>query len=73
MRALITYADLKEKYPDRYARLRGTYEKILHDPEFFAKAKKQGVGTDWLGPEQSLAQIKAAYAIFDQYKSLLNQ
>jgi len=73
MRALITYADLKEKYPDRYERLRGVYEKILHDPEFLAKAKKQGVGTDWLGPEQSLAQIKAAYAIFDQYKSLLNQ
>ncbi len=73
MRALITYADLKQKYPDRYERLRSTYEKILHDPEFLAKAKKQGVGTDWLGPEQSLAQIKAAYAIFDQYKSLLNQ
>ena len=73
MRALITYADLKEKYPDRYARLRGAYEKVLHDPEFLAKAKKQGVGTDWLGPERSLAQIKAAYAIFDQYKNLLNQ
>ena len=73
MRALIIHADLKEKYPDRYERLRSTYEKILHDPDFLAKAKKQGVGTDWLGPEQSLAQIKSAYAIFDQYKSLLNQ
>jgi putative tricarboxylic transport membrane protein len=73
MRALITYADLKEKYPDRYEKLRSAYEKVLQDPEFLAKAKKQGVGTDWLGPEQSLAQIKAAYAIFDQYKSLLNQ
>lgn len=73
MRALIVPADLKEKYPDRYARLRGAYEKVLRDPEFLAKAKKQGVGTDWLGPEKSLEQIKAAYAIFDQYKSLLNQ
>jgi len=73
MRALVTYADLQEKHPDQYQRLRVTYEKILHDPEFVAKAKKQGVGVDWLGPEQSLQQIKAAYAIFDQYKSLLNQ
>lgn len=73
MRALVTYADLKDKHPDQYQRLRTTYEKIVHDPDFIAKAKKQGVGTDWLGPEQSLAQIKAAYAIFDQYRSLLNQ
>jgi tripartite-type tricarboxylate transporter receptor subunit TctC len=73
MRALVLYADLKEKHPDQYDRLRGAYEKVLHDPEFLAKAKKQGVGTDWLGPEKSLEQIKAAYAIFDRYKSLLNQ
>jgi putative tricarboxylic transport membrane protein len=73
MRALVLYADLKEKHPDQYDRLRGAYEKVLRDPEFVAKAKKQGVATDWLGPEKSLEQIKAAYAIFDRYKNLLNQ
>ena len=73
MRALITYADLKEKHPDQYGKLVGAYQKVLHDPEFLAKAKKLGIGTDWLGPEKSLAEIKAAYAIFDRYKNLLNQ
>jgi putative tricarboxylic transport membrane protein len=71
MRALITYADLKAKHPHQYAKLHDTYKKILHDPAFIAKAKKQGVGTDWLGAEKSLQKIKAAYAIFDKYKALL--
>ena len=71
MRALITYADLKDKHPDQYARLRGAYEKVLHDPDYIAKAKKQGVATDWLGEEKSLEKIKAAYAIFDKHKALL--
>ncbi len=73
MRALITYADLKEKHPDQYAKLTAAYEKVLHDPDFIAKAKKQEIGADWLGPEKSLAQIKAAYAIFDKYRDLLTK
>ena len=72
MRALITYADLKEKHPDQYARLHDVYQKVLHDPEFIAKAKKQGIATDWLGAEASLQKIKAAYAIFDRHKALLS-
>ncbi len=72
MRALVTYADLKQKYPDRYAKLHDTYKKILHDPEYIAKAKKQAIETDWLGEQQSLEKIKAAYAIFDKYKALLS-
>ena len=71
MRALVTYADLKQKYPDRYTKLHETYKRILHDPEYIAKAKKQAIETDWLGEEQSLEKIKAAYAIFDKYKVLL--
>lgn len=71
MRALITYADLKEKHPHQYTKLHDTYKKILHDPNFIAKAKKQGVGTDWLGAKKSLQKIKAAYAIFDKYKAVL--
>ena len=43
MRALITYADLEEKYPDRCAKLFDAYKKVLHDPEFIAKAKKQDI------------------------------
>ncbi len=73
MRGLITYADLKEKHPDQYERLHSAYEKVLHDPAFIAKAEKQGIGADWLGPEKSLAEIKAAYAILDRYKDLLNK
>ncbi len=73
MRGLITYVDLKEKHPDQYAKLTAAYEKVLHDPDFIAKAKKQEIGADWLGPEKSLAQIKAAYAIFDKYKDLLTK
>jgi putative tricarboxylic transport membrane protein len=72
MRALVTYADLKQKHPDQYSKLHDTYKKILHDPNFIAKAKKQGVGTDWLGEQKSQDKIKAAYAIFDKYKSLLS-
>jgi putative tricarboxylic transport membrane protein len=73
MRAVITYADLKDKHPDQYERLRGAYEKVLHDPEFIAKAKKAGIGAEWLGPDKSMAAIKSAYAIFDRYKNLLNE
>ena len=71
MRALVTYADLREKNPEQYAKLHDTYEKLLHDPAFIAKAKKQGIATDWLGAEKSLEKIKAAYAIFDRHKALL--
>jgi tripartite-type tricarboxylate transporter receptor subunit TctC len=71
MRALVTYADLKDKHPDQYAKLHDTYKKLLHDPEFIAKAKKQGVDTDWLGAAKSLEKVRAAYAIFDKYKALL--
>ena len=44
---------------------------MVHDPAFVAKAKKQGIGTEWLGTTKSLEKIKAAYAIFDKYKALL--
>lgn len=71
MRALITYSDLKEKHPDQYSKLYDAYKKLLHDPAFVAKAKKQGIGTEWLGTTKSLEKIKAAYAIFDKYKALL--
>jgi putative tricarboxylic transport membrane protein len=71
MRALITYADLKTKHPDQYARLLGAYRKVLQDPTYLASARKQGIGTDWLGQEKSLAEIKSAYTIFDKHKSLL--
>jgi putative tricarboxylic transport membrane protein len=73
MRCLATYADLKDKFPDQQAKLFDTYKKVLADPEFVAKAKKQGIAADWLGPEKSLAQIKAAYAIMDRYKDLLGK
>jgi hypothetical protein len=71
MRALVTYSDLKEKHPDQYSKLHDAYKKLLHDPVFVAKAKKQGIGTEWLGTTKSLEKIKAAYAIFDKYKALL--
>ena len=71
MRALVTYADLKAKHPDQYARLHDAYRKVLHDPAFIATAKKQGIGTDWLGEAKSLAEIEAAYAVFNRHKSLL--
>ena len=70
MRALIAHADLREKYPERRAKLFDTYKKVLADPEYIAKANKQGISADWLGPEKSLAQINAAYAILDRYKEL---
>ncbi|HEX4408806.1 MAG TPA: tripartite tricarboxylate transporter substrate binding protein [Xanthobacteraceae bacterium] len=73
MRAVITYADLKDKHPDQYERLRGAYEKVLRDPEFQEKAKKAGIGAEWIGPDKSMAVIKSTYAIFDRYKSLLNE
>ena len=73
MRALIAHADLREKYPERRAKLFDTYKKVIADPEYIAKANKQGISADWLGPEESLAQIKAAYAILDRYKELLNK
>ena len=73
MRALIAHAALREKYPERRAKLFDTYKKVLADPEYVAKANKQGISADWLGPEKSLAQIKAAYAILDRYKELLNK
>lgn len=71
MRALVTYADLKDKHPEQYTRLHDAYKKLLHDPDFVARARKQGVDTDWLGQAKSLEKIKAAYAIFDKYKALL--
>ncbi len=71
MRALITYADLKTRHPDQYARLHDAYRKVLQDPAYLASAKKQGIGTDWLGQEKSLAEVTSAFAVFDRHKALL--
>ena len=72
MRALIAHAELKQKYPERHAKLLAAYTKVLHDPAFIAKAEKQGIATDWLGSDKSMEKIKAAYAIFDRFKTLLS-
>ncbi|MDE2334040.1 MAG: hypothetical protein KGK10_05825 [Rhodospirillales bacterium] len=71
MRAVITYADLRTRHPHQYARLHDAYRKVLHDPAFLATARKQGIGTDWLGEQKSKAEIEAAYAVFNRHKALL--
>jgi putative tricarboxylic transport membrane protein len=73
LRCLVAYGELPKKYPDQYTRLLAAYRKVLADPDYTAKAAKQGIAADWVGPEQSLAQIKAAYAVFDRYKGLLTK
>jgi len=53
MQGFLVHSKLKKDYPERYAFLVKTLEKLFNDPEVIAAHKKMDRGVEWLGPERS--------------------
>lgn len=58
---LIVPAALKIEHPDRYEALVAAYEAVVSREDYKAVAKEAGVGSDWVGPENSQKMVDDAY------------
>lgn len=58
------HREVKEKYPERFAKLVEAFKKATEGKPFREFAAKTKVGDDWLGPEKSTALIREVDARF---------
>ncbi|OKH88866.1 hypothetical protein LF95_01910 [Thalassospira sp. TSL5-1] len=70
MRGIAARASFKEKYPERFEIFTKAYKTILTDPAFIADLKKQGIGSDWLGPELTTEIIKSNFETLKRFKDI---
>lgn len=73
VRGYFVHGSLKEKFPDRYAKLVAAFKAIYANPEAIADLKKQKMTTDWYGPEKSETVLKKNHENLSQpeYLSVL--
>jgi putative tricarboxylic transport membrane protein len=62
----------KDEYPDRFAKLMETYEKIATSPEFQAAMAETQTGHEWMGDETD-EFVRNAYDMIKQYQPLLDK
>ncbi|WP_417847089.1 tripartite tricarboxylate transporter substrate binding protein [Thalassospira povalilytica] len=72
MRGIAAHASFKAKYPERFKRFSDAYEAILNDPAFVETLKKQGIGSEWLGPEKTTEIIKSNFETLQRFKDIAN-
>ncbi|MDG4720333.1 MULTISPECIES: Bug family tripartite tricarboxylate transporter substrate binding protein [Thalassospira] len=70
MRGIAAHATFKEKYPERFERFTNAYEAVLKDPAFVADLEKQGIGAEWLGPEETTEIIKSNFEVLERFKDI---
>ena len=70
MRGIAAHATFKEKYPERFERFTNAYEAVLKDPAFVADLEKQGIGAEWLGPEETTKIIKSNFEVLERFKEI---
>lgn len=59
----------EEQHPERFAKLVDAFEQVTQSEQFKAAAAEAGVGADWLGPQESQAQVEEADQAFEQMLS----
>lgn len=70
-RAFVVHKDLEENYPERYQKLKETFEEAKKDPRFVEEAVKQGFHPDLivdLGPDEINTVIKQSWDAYEKYK-----
>ena len=65
------HATLLADHPDRYEVLRNAIETATLNPETVASLEAQQLATDWYGPEESNAALRATAAVMTQHADLL--
>jgi len=71
MRGMATSAAFKKQHPDRFKKLTAAYKATLADKSVQKFMKRSNIGADWLGPEETTAQIKEMFDVFKKYKKYL--
>lgn len=66
--SLIAHGSFPTKHPDRYKTFVEGYKRMLDRKDFKEFAKKNEVGSEWLGPEKTKAVLDENFAVLSQYK-----
>lgn len=74
VRGFFVHGSLKEKFPDRFAKIVAAFKAIYSNPETIADFEKQKMTIDWYGPEKSAQILKTNHDNLSQpeYLSVLS-
>jgi putative tricarboxylic transport membrane protein len=71
LRGFVVSRAFKDKYPDRYAILVSTYEKVFKDPATIKVLEAQSLSSAWYGPEESNEVYRRTFGLMQKYAALL--
>lgn len=69
MRGMATSAAFKKNHPERFEKLVNAYKATLEDKNVQKFMKRSKIGAEWIGPEETTAQIHEMFKVFQKYKS----
>ena len=75
-RSIIVPASLKKDYPDRYTKLKQSFEAAKDDPEYIKLAKKVGISKQLIldkDHDEMQAIVKSYWAAFDKHGAFFKQ
>ncbi|MFQ5960803.1 MAG: tripartite tricarboxylate transporter substrate-binding protein [Candidatus Methylomirabilales bacterium] len=75
-RSIIVPASLKKEYPDRYKKLKQTFEATKDDPEYIKLAKKVGISRQLIldkDHDELQALVKSYWAAYDKHGAFFKQ
>jgi putative tricarboxylic transport membrane protein len=64
-------AGVREKHPERWARIVAAFEAIAKNEEITASFREQGLWTNWLGPDRSTEIVMQSYSVLAEHAHLL--
>ena len=73
IRTLTAPAGFRAKHPAEFAKLADAYKRTLANPEFQGWLKTNGMGGDWLGPDETTKSVETNFAALEKYKDLLKR
>lgn len=71
-RGLISRAELKEAYPQRYAHFITAVQAVMNNKVFQAEMDKRLIGRRWVGPDLSTQHLHSSYNSFKKYSDMLS-
>ncbi|SEA77226.1 Tripartite-type tricarboxylate transporter, receptor component TctC [Desulfuromusa kysingii] len=73
IRGYAVKAEVKEKYPERFAKLTAAFKEVVDDPDVKKFLKGNQIGSDWTGPEKTQELMRQNFEAFSKYKDLMVQ
>ncbi len=71
IRGFAVPAEVKEKHPERFAKLVAAFKEVVEDKGVKKFLKGNQIGSDWTGPEKTQQMMRENYEIFTKYKDLM--